>query len=170
MKEIDISIKPTVHANSINVANRLPQDSHWTSTHDAIKYYSLPYVPRLRELLSMDYVLAKLTDQEKEFVINQVKVAILTKRILNEFASEYPGVVPDETDYGQLAFDTIMSQVQMMVTMNRNVPDNHLMKLLTRVQQEVDAEIEQDTKQPKGVMNKIASSFQKKNDQDAQAQ
>lgn len=121
---------------------------------------------RIKDEISSDFILAKLSEKDKEGIIEMTADAYFCKKLiqtLNEKGSitewnnkiknwETRNLTTAEEEaiktYADQVFDAFLTRIYMTVILNRNVPKNHLLKVLTGVNQE-DEEEEQEPIDPK---------------------
>lgn len=72
----------------------------------------------LQSKVGVDFTLAKLEPKQREFIIEQTKIAFILKRH-----------VPDIT-IGNNIFDMIMAENYMMVVLHRNLDKNSLLEII----------------------------------------
>lgn len=133
---------------SINVDNKL----------ELLKFTS-EVQSRIRSEISSDFVLAKLGDQDKEGIVELTGDAYFIQKILrtikrakkwhwnNKTKTWYKTELTDkEKEYieeiSQATFDAFMTRIYMTVILNRNVKDNHILKILAGLKEEEEENTE----------------------------
>lgn len=86
--------------------------------HEIAQHTTQVHHARLKKILSDDYVMARLSDQEREYVTDSFA-----------FAMQYRNIIPHETTANE-TFNMIMDHVNGLVIMSRNRGDNYLLKLI----------------------------------------
>lgn len=115
---------------------------------------------RIKNDISEDFVLAKLSDQDKEGIIEMTGNAYFSKRINQlikkrgrkwqwndnkkywEERTLNEKEVQQITDNENATFDSYLNRIYMTVILNRNVPQNHLLQILSQAQEEQPPEEE----------------------------
>lgn len=124
------------------------EDDVFDSPLDAIKYTS-GIKSRVREDVSSDYVLAKCEPITQNYVIEQATIAYIFKLFLqkaNPHAAER-------------IFKKIMSHVEMVVIMHRNVPQNYIVSMYApQLERTLDEQTDDTTKK---AINGIAEKAKK---------
>ena len=134
---------------------------------------------KISDVVSSDFVLSKLDDREKQYVIEMSNNAFLSRRILtnikikatrwewNKKLSEWikRGLNKEEisqmNEYIQACFDAYMNRIYMIVLLNRNVPKNYLIEKMTGISDEP----EDEQTRIDGITKKIKSQMGMKGDE-----
>ena len=148
---------------------------------ELIKYTS-QVQSRIRDEITSDFILAKLGDKDKEAVIEMTSNAYFAKKIIwmickrakargvyvwdkkqdkyvrEEFERKKLEVLKG---YGKVIFDSYMNRVYMTVLLNRNVPQNYLIRLMAGLPDE-EKEEEEESAGMKGIKAKIGEIFKNK--------
>lgn len=100
---------------------------------------------RIGSDISSDFVLAKLEDGDKEFIIEMIVNAYFVKRLMKYLENKAESEADKERlkEYGQDVFDAYANKLYMIALVNRNVPLNALLRLmagLSDIEQEEMAE------------------------------
>jgi hypothetical protein len=123
---------------------------------------------RIKKDISEDFILAKLDERDKEGIVEMTSNAYFVKKILGILSAK--GVKYDwnvKTDswtkrslnteeksfiehIANATFDSYLTRIYMTVILNRNVPNNHLLKILAGA---TDAE---DREEIEGIKGKLA--------------
>lgn len=110
----------------------------------------------INNVIKADYTLAKLAEKDKEAIIEMTTNAYMTRKLFEmlKLRAKIPDYNPKTKRYedralnkeekkemeeiGKRVFDTIMVRVHMTVIMNRNVPENHLVKITAKINEEIE--------------------------------
>lgn len=118
---------------------------------------------RINKDIKEDFVLAKLPEKDKEGIIEMTNNAYYVKKIvqiIRDKATKYDWNNQEKTwekrplnnqekEYitkiSHTIFDSFMTRIYMTVILNRNVSENHLLKIIAGVQEETETtQIEQE--------------------------
>lgn len=123
---------------------------------------------RIKKDISEDFILAKLEEKDKEGIIEMTSNAYFMKKILSVLKAKGTkwdwddkrkcwikrNLNKEEQDFIQdianATFDSYLTRIYMTVILNRNVPNNHLLKILAGVSDE------EDNKELEGIKGKLA--------------
>ena len=133
----------------------------------------------INKVIKADYTLARLSDKDKEAVIEMTANAYMTKKLYDilKLRAKIPYYNPKTKRYeerelnneekkkvdevGKRVFDTIMTRVHMTVIMNRNVDKNYLIKIIAKIQEEVEQLENQEEPKESGIMAGIKKIFKR---------
>lgn len=136
--------------------------------------YTTKVQSRIKSDINSDYVLCRLETKDKEAVTEMVSTAYFIKRILANQADkakkyEYNNKTKEWTErklnqaekyeikeQATIIFNAYITRVQMTVLLNRNIANNHLIKMISGYHEEEEKEQEekeQTTMQK--IMNKL---------------
>lgn len=121
---------------------------------DILKFVS-QVKSRIKKDVGSDFILAKLTEKQKEYIIENTTNAYFTKRMIEDTALKTNNP-KDKTKINKMAarvFDTFMTRSYMIANLNRNVSMNYLLGLLAGKDEEVE---QNETKEEvKGIIDKV---------------
>lgn len=113
---------------------------------------------KINDVISGDFVLSKLTPQEKEYIIEMTNNAFLSRKLLKriqEKATRWNWYVEEQEwreesltdeEYDEIeqliqkCFDTYMNRIYMINILNRNVPKNYIVEKISGIKDEVEEE------------------------------
>lgn len=140
---------------------------------DAIQFTSEVH-SRIKKDINSDFVMAILGEKDKEGIVEMTANAYFVKRIVEQVAEKLTQknkkLNPQEKkqleqktqkirQIGRTIFDTYMVRIYMTVLLNRNVPKNHILKLLAGIQEEEDEE--ETTTKTKNAITSILDKLKK---------
>lgn len=128
---------------------------------------------RIKQHLTSDFVLAKLEEKDKTYIIEMTSTAYLTQRIyqklifsemtrqlnLNETEDERKENIEKIKEQAKITFDIYLNELSTIAILNRNVENNPILKILGRINQEMEQE---EAPEVKGFLKKIGEKL--KND------
>jgi len=135
------------------------EEEHFNDRLDILRHVS-DIKLRLKEDITNDFVLARLGDKDKEFIIEMTGNAYFAKKLLdimkdkgeewrwNEKEGIYERfmIKKDEADkikkIAKAVFDSYMIKIYMIVVLNRNVDKNYLINVLSGYLEKDEGEIE----------------------------
>ena len=130
---------------------------------DLLRYTS-EVQSRINRDITSDFILCKLGDKDKEGVVEMVGNAYYLKKIISNIHEKAFTYVWNEKEdlwektrptdkvlkrilqYGNQSFDAFMIRIYMITILNRNVSQNHLIRLLTGHQEEEGEENREEGK------------------------
>lgn len=145
IKEVAEAFKEVTEGDD-NIDNKLEMMKYTTKIQSS-----------LSKSVSTDFILAKLGKEDKEGIVNMVANAYMCKRLLysklenyytykwDDDAQRWRKVIlkrDDAKNYNVLKgkadsiFDTIMVKVNMTAVLNRNVPKNHLLRMVNGLEED----------------------------------
>lgn len=113
---------------------------------------------RLKNDITSDFTLARLGEKDKEGIIEMTTNAYYSKKLMtyiekkhrkwkwNKQQEEWEQEKLDETEkayirkIGEKIFDNFMTRIYMTAILNRNVKDNHLIRILAGYQEQEEGE------------------------------
>lgn len=104
---------------------------------------------RLKKDIGSDFVLSKLSEQDKEFIVEMVANSYSAKNLLDTIKEEMGEKHEDYNKVGKIAnnlFDTMMTKVYMLVVLNRNVDKNYIIKIIGEAREDDEAGKEETDK------------------------
>ena len=134
----------------------------------------------LKEDITSDFVLAKLGEKDKEFIIEMTGNAYFAKKLLDiiyDKAEEWKYSEKTETwkkvklnkeelakikKVANAVFDSYMNKIYMTVILNRNVDKNYLINVLSGYKDEEGEEIGPSNEDMKGAMAELLADQSKK--------
>lgn len=123
---------------------------------DALKYMS-EVQSSIKKNVTSDFILAILDEKSKEGIIELTADAYYSQRILDQIQRrakrwkwneqtkkwELEGLTDDDVrkigNIKENAFNAYMTRIQMAAVVNRNVPNNHILKLLAEAKEDQQA-------------------------------
>lgn len=167
MKEVKIEIPET-------------KEEHYNDRLDIYKDIA-SVKSRIKNDITSDFVLASLKDEEKQFVIEMTENAYFAQKLVKRIVEKATQWIwnnkeqqwekkrlqdIDEKQYQRLVkirdeiFDTYMNKIYMIVTLNRNVDKNHLIKILSGYKEDIN-EQEQTIKLQDAIKQGLADQTKK---------
>ena len=128
--------------------DRSMKEEHFNDKLDILKHIS-DIKLQLKDDIKSDFVLAKLTEKDKEFIIEMTGNAYFAKRlimVMHQRATEYRWDKGSERfileklndkdkdyikDIADSIFNSYMNKIYMTVILNRNVDKNYLINILS---------------------------------------
>lgn len=136
--------KPTI--------NITEEDNEEFDTKLDILKFTANVKSRIKEDITSDFILAKLTEKDKEGITEMTCNAYFAKRIILT-ALKHTKTQTEIKIIKHLAnatFDAYMTRIYMVANLNRNVPKNHLLRILAEKEEEPETpETEQITQKIK---------------------
>lgn len=155
----------------------LPDNSNADSKLELIKH-STQVHSRLKEDITSDFVLAKISDPNiKEAMVELTSNAYFCKKLILEIQNKTTWHWNNQTKQwenqelqdnqinriktlAEQTFDSFMKRLTMTAVLARNVPENHLIKLVAGVKDEPEPDEETDDKS----LTKIRNLLKKEGD------
>lgn len=134
----------------------------------------------IRDKVKEDFVYAKLRDKDKTAVIEMTANAYYSQKLIGiirakarnwEFNSkeqkwERRPITKRQDEliekYAEALFDSFMTRVYMVVIMNRNVKDNHLIRLLLEAGETKEEEAEEETEEKESIIQRLGRKVKTK--------
>jgi ABC-type ATPase involved in cell division len=110
--------------NSKVVGDGFNNDKDWGDQLDAIQFTTRVF-SKLNKVITEDFVLASLNTEQRDFIREQIKQAMLLYRI-----------IPDKTTAENM-FNTLVVESIMVAVLNRNVKENVLLNIIGGVKDEM---------------------------------
>lgn len=130
------------------------ENQEFYSQHDIYKFIAT-VDSRIKKEVGSDFVLAKLEDKDKEYVVEMVGNAFSMKGLIDGMLRRINENHKDRTKIkliGERIFDNLMTKVYMIVLLNRNVDKNYIMKIIGESREDVEDE---ETSKVKQVLDKL---------------
>lgn len=149
---------------------KTPETQEFDTRLDAIKFTSEVH-SRIKRDINSDFVMAILNEKDKEAITEMTANAYFVKRIFDQLAQQVKETSKNKPQKqlqfeinqiqttGKKIFDTYMVRIYMTVLLNRNVPKNHLMKILAGQYEEENETTEEKPK--KGLLKTIGQRLKK---------
>lgn len=116
---------------------------------------------KINKIVTEDYVLTKLNPKDKVFVIEMINNCAFVTSLMEVLKQKTKTKQEADTiqAYKEELYNAYMTRIDMIAVVNRNVPNNHILQMLSGSAQE-DQE-EEETEKAKSLLQTIKEKTQK---------